>query len=129
MKIKYIAADGTIFNDMEECKEYERTSPEAAEALFKKLNLQETRHASESDPCGIFAYDDTIHAVKIENADCLEIVNNWLRNMGGCEIDASEIGTIQLFQTKEDWINALGTPADLKEDYCNAIDLFYNKLI
>lgn len=131
MEIKYVAVDGTVFDDKQECETYERTSIDAIDAQFKKLPMQVSEGFVENTCFHEFSYDDDMYAVKIENAKQLEIINKWLNaHHNPDKIGIDKIGTIQLIDFYDDgdiWI--LGTPTEFKERCCKDIDTFFDKLI
>ena len=132
---KYIANDGEEFLDEEACKKYEKTAECAINGMFKKLKVQETACIGDGEPFGQFGYEDYLYAVKIENADQLEIVNKWIvsnDNYSCCEkqlIGADKIGAIQLIDVYDGGVWTVGTPEELKEKYIKAIDKLFDKLI
>ena len=129
----YVAKDGTEFDTAEECKKYEETAKCAINGMFNKLKVQYTYGVGEYEPFHTFYCEDELYAVKIENADQLEITNKWIKSIDPSNeaIGADAIGTIQLINTYDGgggaWI--IGTPEKLKEIYCKGIDKLYNKLI
>lgn len=131
----YVANDGTEFRNEEECRKYEKTASCAINGMFRKLKFQETCYIGDGEPFGLFGYEDTLYAVEIENTDQLEIVNKWICDNDSyscCEkqlIGADKIGTIQLICLYDGGVFTVGTPEELKEKYCKAIDELYNKLI
>lgn len=125
---QYIADDGTIFQNREECEAYEN--------LDKKLNQLQVQKTDWMDD--IFREFDSseidVYAVKIENAEQLEIVNEWIEAHDiynyGMSLDKEVIGTIQLLLLDyENNVYGIGTPEQLKEAYCKTIDAWYNELV
>jgi len=130
MEIKYVAVDGEMFDNKEECEAYESTSPSAIDAQFKKLPLQMSERFIENSCFSDFSYDDVICAVKIENAEHLEILNKWINTHHNPDkIGIDKIGTIQLIDIYGDDVWILGTPAEFKEKCCEDIDTLYSELI
>lgn len=131
MEIKYVAVDGTVFDDKQECETYERTSINVIDAQFKKLPMQVSEGFIENTCFNDFTYDDDMYAVKIENAEQLKIINKWLNaHHNPDKIGIDKIGTIQLIDFYDDgdvWL--LGTPTEFKERCCKDIDTFFDKLI
>lgn len=131
MEIKYVAIDGEVFSTREECETYERTTIDAIDAQFKKLPMQISEGFIEDTCFNEFTCDDDMYAVKIENAEQLEIINKWLTAHHNTDkIGIDKIGTIQLIDFYDDddvWI--LGTPTEFKERCCKDIDTFFGKLI
>ena len=129
----YVANDGTEFQSEEECRKYEETATCAIKGMFNTLKMQETYAVGDGEPFNFFYSEDTIHAVKIENADQLEIVNKWIRckDKSHALIGAEAIGTIQLIVSypycNDVWV--IGTPDKLKEMYIEGIEELYNELV
>ena len=132
----YVANDGTEFQNEEECRKYEQTAKCTINAMFKKLKIQRTENVGyKLEDIFALCYEDNVFAVKIENVDSLEIVNKWICSHAGHHDDAvignEAIGTIQLIDVYDGdygaWV--VGTPDDLKKQYCDAIDKLYNKLV
>lgn len=128
----YIANDGTEFRDEDECRKYENTAECAIKEMFNKLNPQVTYNVGDSNPFYVLGCDDDLYAVKIENTNQLEIVNKWIRVQDKYQSNTlgdDAIGTIQLINNYLDGILILGTPEQLKEKYCEAIDQLFDKLV
>lgn len=129
----YVANDGTEFQSEEECRKYEETATCAINGMFDTLKMQTSYAVGDGEPFNSLSYEDTIYAIKIENADQLEIVNKWIWDKDKtCElIGAEAIGTIQLisFDSYGNAIWVIGTPDKLKEMYIKGIEELYNELI
>ena len=130
-KKTYIANDGTEFKNREECEKYEETAQCAINSMFKKLKIQQTDSVGEDETFNLFMYEDTMHAVKIETLEELEVVNKWIcfKDPTQTTIGTEKIGTIQLINEYDGGVWVVGTPEELKDRYCNAIDGFCNELI
>ena len=125
----YVANDGTEFEDVNECKKYEQTAKCAIDAMFNKLKMQKTEYVGDS--IRSFCMDDTVYAIKIKNMNQLEVVNKWIksREASGRIIGEDEVGTIQLICDDGYSAWTMGTPDNLKKEYCDAIDGFFDELI
>lgn len=133
VKKTYVANDGTEFKDMEECEKYEATAKCVINEMFNKLNFQRSQCVGIAHDIftAISSYDD-MYAVKIENANQLEIVNKWLHEQDGYVnnyLGEETIGTVQLINEYDDGVWTVGTPERLKEEFSKAIDSLYNKLL
>lgn len=137
VKKTYVANDGTEFKDLEECEKYEESSKCVINSMFNKLKTQKTEYIGDCDMFNMFQYEDDMYAVKIENANQLEIVNKWIReNSEDPEyLSAEAIGTIQLLLAFDSdircsWgVSPIGTPEQLKQMFSDAVDKLYNELI
>ena len=135
--VTYVADDGEIFNSEEECNKYEQTAKFAINAAFNKLELQRNEYVGDRDPFCMFGGEDDIVAVKVKNANDVEIINKWIASCydAKCKsellIGADAIGTIQLFCIydfgNEIW--RIGTPEELKKMFADGIDKLVDKLI
>ena len=135
--VTYVADDGTIFNSEEECNKYEQTANFAINVAFSKLELQRNEYVGDRDPFCMFSCEDDVIAVKVKNANDVEIINKWIasRYDAKCKpellIGAETIGTIQLFciYDFDNGVWELGTPEDLKKMFIDGVDKLIDKLI
>ena len=129
----YVANAGTEFSDEAECKKYEDTAICVINAMFQKIPHETNNSFCEyKDMFSSFSCDDNMFAVKIRNADDVEVVNKWIMSHGNCNsiIGPETIGTIQLFDVYDSCsVWNIGTPEQLKEKYSKAVDSLYSTLI
>lgn len=92
VRTEYIAEDGTVFRNEEECKKYEES---ALFAISKKLKrLTEKDWVSQNDINDGFSYDDTVEIFDIQTERDLENLRRYLylkaRNNGASESSVND---------------------------------------
>ena len=127
----YIAFDGVVFADENDCLAYEKKHKEEA---TEKINskIYKTENVGEIDTwMRLAGCDDDMYAVRIDSLDDLNAINTW--GKAGFDyfelIPESAIGTIQLLQEWGNEVHNLGTPEKLKVEYFEAIDNLCGNLI
>ncbi len=122
--ITYEALDGTIFDNEDECRKYEKTAQCAINGAFEQLPREDVDAEALNDTVGDFSDDDTLHSIYIEDANTLEVINRWLvhNGWGSSKLSAKDIGTILLYDTYDTDVWIIGTPEEYKKKFCDFID-------
>lgn len=85
VRTEYIAEDGTVFRNEEECKKYEESALFAISKELKRL----TNNISQSEISDSFSYDDTVEIFDVQTERDLENLRRYLylkaRNNGASE--------------------------------------------
>lgn len=91
VKVEYIAEDGTVFNNKEECKKYEESALIAISRHLKRLTKDNTSQSEINDN---FSYDDTVEIFDIQTERELENLRRYLylkaRNNGASESSVND---------------------------------------
>ena len=120
--ITYKAADGTIFNDQEECKKYEKSAEGVMKARYKECLLYEFGDYGLNDED--WHYYDLVRA---KNEDDIRAINMYMKNnYYDCSfLDTSYIGKDILLQMTDDsdYIIPIGTI----DDYLDRVRRNYDK--
>ena len=123
----YMANDGVMFDSKEKCIAHEQTAECKAKDWFNKTCKKKIECFGEI--LRHFDWDTTLYVVPINNEDDLDNVNAYLEFHGDTQLTAKAIGSIRLIAEGE-WIGTedIGTPEELKKEYCDAIDSFVSEL-
>lgn len=129
----YVAFDGTEFMDAEQCGDYELTATCAINKMFRSVPSKE--YIFYDTGLDMFCGEDCIHFVRIRSVEDLEAINKWLINTFTTykedtpTLGVDAIGTIQIITEYDGGYYLMGTPDDLKANYCRKIDKMFKELI
>lgn len=75
VRTEYIAEDGTVFRNEEECKKYEESALFAISKELKRLTKDNTSQSEINDN---FSYDDTVEIFEVQTEKDLENLRRYL---------------------------------------------------
>ena len=129
--IQYIADDGAIFNNKEQCESYEAKQRSEAANDFWNLD-SESKDADELGFTTRYAADDVFRIIPINSRNDVRVINDYLtyHNPGEKRLAMDDIGTIQIFWCWGDCpgshVYLIGTAEQWKESICKEIDELVN---
>lgn len=140
LKVTYVANDGTVFTDRDECDKYEKTAECVIDGAFSNIKINETYCAGEDMPQ--IGLDENMIGVEIKNELDLNTVNMWMTyhnaeksynirddKKHSIPLDSSAIGTVHIFsEYGGDYCYWWGSVDVVKEYFHKRYDALFDAL-
>ena len=132
--VTYVADDGTVFQDAEECKKYENSARYAITSAFDSLPKSKCYGSDFLDEYAYMSCEGVMYGITINTANDLEIVNRYLAMYCATvyttkpfQLGAEWIGKRVILELYEGDIYSYDTPEDFKKRLCDGVDNLFGE--